>query len=133
MTKEHLPFLLEVRNDETTRSMLESDNVFTLQECVQWFVSLQNPWYIIENENGEWVGYFRTNGEQIGCDIHPKFRQQGYARKAYQEYLKDKTYSTLWVFEDNFAKKLYTSLGFVENGNFKLIRNRKYVEMTWKL
>lgn len=133
MKEEHLPFLLEIRNDESTRSMLENDSVFTLEQCQQWFSTLKDKWYIIENSDGEWVGYFRVSGEQIGCDVHPKFRKQGYAKQAYVEYLKNKTYSTLWVFDDNFAKKLYESLGFRENGNFKMIRNRKYVEMIWKL
>lgn len=132
MTPEHLSFLLEVRNDPTTRSMLENDTTFTLEECERWFSTLDDTWYIIENTSGEWVGYFRTKGDQVGCDIHPKFRKQGYARKAYTEYLKNKTYSTLWVFDDNFAKDLYISLGFRENGNFRMIRDRKYVEMVWK-
>ena len=28
-----LPFLIEVRNDESTRSQLENDSLFTLEEC----------------------------------------------------------------------------------------------------
>lgn len=132
LQQEHLPFLLEVRNDESTRSMLEDDRVFTLDECKRWFISLTDAWYMIENDLGEYVGYIRTKDNQVGCDIHPKFRKQGYARKAYMEYLKDKTYSELWVFDDNFAKVLYASLGFKENGNYKVIRNRKYIEMIWK-
>lgn len=132
LQQEHLSFLLEVRNDETTRSMLEDDRTFTLEECKKWFMSLTDVWYMIENDSGEYVGYIRTKDNQVGCDIHPKFRRQGYARKAYMEYLKDKTYSELWVFDDNFARILYTSLGFKENGNYKIIRNRKYIEMIWK-
>lgn len=132
MKKEHLPFLLEVRNDKTTRSMLENDSVFTLEQCEAWFETLKNKWYIIQNSNGEFVGYLRVNDKQLGCDIHPKFRRQGYARAAYLEYLKDKTYSELWVFDDNFAKDLYLSLGYKETGNIKFIRDRKYAEMIWK-
>ena len=132
LQEEHLPFLLEVRNDESTRSMLENDQVFTLEQCTAWFKSLTDPWYIIQNSAQEKVGYLRVKDNQVGCDIHPQHRRNGYARKAYTEYLKDKTYSELWVFEDNFAKHLYTSLGFKENGNFKIIRNRKYIEMIWK-
>ncbi len=132
MQKEHLPFLLEIRNDETTRLMLEDNRTFSLEECETWFATLKGKWYVIENSTGNLVGYFRTNDNQVGCDIHPKFRRQGYARKAYLEYLKDKTYSELWVFDDNFAKNLYLSLGFKENGNFKTVRNRKYIEMIWK-
>ena len=132
LQEHHLEFLLEVRNDESTRSMLEVHKVFTLEECKKWFSYLQTTWFIIENEVGEPVGYFRIFGDEIGCDIHPNHRRKGYARKAYIEYLKDKTYAKLWVFDDNFAKNLYLSLGFKETGEFKMVRNRKYVEMTWK-
>ena len=33
---------------------------------------------------------------------------------------------------DNFAKNLYTELGFVENGNSKIIRDREYIEMIYE-
>lgn len=132
LTEEDLEFLLEVRNDETTRSMLEADQVFTLEECKLWFKYVVHKWYIIENDEGERVGYFRVFEDQVGCDIHPNYRRKGYARSAYTNYLKDKTFTKLWVFNDNFAKQLYLSLGFKENGNFKIIRNRKYIEMIWK-
>lgn len=128
MNETHLSFLLEVRNDESTRYFLENDSTFTIEQCGEWFKTLKSPWYVIKVEN-KLVGYFRTNGTEIGCDIHPNFRRMGFARKAYQEFLKDKNYSTLWVFEDNFAKKLYEELGFEFNGEFKVIRGRKYIKM----
>jgi GNAT superfamily N-acetyltransferase len=126
-----LPFLLEVRNDETTRMNLENDSIFTLEQCAEWFLDTNPNWYIIE-VNGNKVGYMRTNGDEIGVDIHPEHRRKGYAREAYKLYLKNKQYASLWVFVDNFAKTLYTELGFVENGNFKIIRNRNYVQMIFK-
>lgn len=132
LTKEDLPFLLEVRNQESTRNNLENDSIFFLEECESWFKNLKSPWYIIINEHLESVGYLRTNGDEIGCDIHPLHRRQGYAKAAYQEYLKDKSYASLWVFEDNFAKDLYTSLGFIENGEQKFIRERKYIRMVYE-
>lgn len=126
-----LPFLLEVRNDETTRINLENDSVFTLEQCGEWFLNTKPKWYIIEI-NGNSVGYIRTNGDEVGIDIHPDFRRNGYAREAYKFYLKDKEYASLWVFVDNFAKTLYTELGFVENGNTKIIRGRKYIQMVYE-
>ena len=132
LTKEDLPFLLEVRNQESTRNNLENDSIFFLEECESWFKNLKSPWYIIINEHLESVGYLRTNGDEVGCDIHPLHRRQGYAKAAYQEYLKDKTYASLWVFEDNFAKDLYVSLGFIENGEQKFIRERKYIRMVYE-
>ena len=126
-----LPFLLEVRNDETTRVNLENDSVFTLAQCEEWFLIRKPKWFIIEID-GNRVGYIRTNGVEVGIDIHPNYRRNGYAREAYKLYLKDKEYATLWVFVDNFAKILYTELGFVQNGNTKTIRGREYIQMVYE-
>jgi len=123
-----LEFLLEVRNDDSTRNNLENDTIFDINNCTKWFLTTNPIWYIILN-NGEKVGYLRTDGDEVGCDIHPKHRRNGYARKAYKQYLKDKSYASLWVFEDNFAIDLYKSLGFRKNGKIKFIRERKYLQM----
>lgn len=125
-----LSFLLEIRNDETIRVNLENDSIFTLAQCEEWFLSKKPIWYIIEID-GNSVGYIRTNGDEIGIDIHPNHRRNGYARKAYKLYLKDMEYASLWVFVDNFAKNLYTELGFIENGNSKTIRDREYIQMIY--
>jgi RimJ/RimL family protein N-acetyltransferase len=130
LTKEDLLFLLEVRNDDSTRCNLENDSIFTLEECQTWFDSLKSPWYIIEINRFP-VGYIRTNGDEVGCDIHPNFRRNGYAKMAYEIYLKDKTYATLWVFSDNFAKNLYEKLGFEPTGEAYLLRNRLYLKMEY--
>jgi hypothetical protein len=131
LTEFDLPFLLEIRNDDTTRINLENDSIFTLQECNDWFFKKNPIWYIIEVDGND-VGYIRTNGDEVGIDIHPNYRRRGYARDAYKLYLKDKNYASLWVFSDNFAKNIYIELGFVENGNTKIIRNREYVQMIYK-
>ena len=127
-----LEFLLEVRNDETTRYYLGNDNIFNLEECTKWFKESKPKLLIIEIESGNRVGYFKTNdSNEIGCDIHPDFRRKGYARKAYQEYLKENTDVSLWVFRDNFAFNLHTDLGFVENGESKEIRGREFIQMIY--
>ena len=130
LSKEDLPFLLEVRNDYSTRNNLENNSIFTLDQCQNWFNNLKSPWYIIE-VNRVSVGYFRTNGDEVGCDVHPDFRRKGYAKMAYELYLKDKTYSSLWVFSDNFAKDLYLKLGFKEIDKREFIRNRNYIKMEY--
>lgn len=127
---EDLNFLLEVRNDESTRCFLENDSIFDYDECKSWFESNSPLWFIIEVDE-EPVGYIRTNGDEVGCDIHPNFRKRGYARQAYKLYLEDKKYASLWVFENNFAKKLYESLGFVETGEVKIIRDDNYLHMKY--
>jgi ribosomal protein S18 acetylase RimI-like enzyme len=131
LTKEDLSFLLEVRNDESTRYYLENNSIFTLEQCENWFDNLKSPWYIITNQHLKAVGYLRTNDDEVGCDIHPLHRKQGYAKAAYQEYLKNKTYASLWVFKDNFAINLYYSLGFIPTGEIKHVRNKKYIRMKY--
>ena len=131
LTESDLPFLLEIRNNESTLQFLENDSKFTLKESLKWFRQNLPKWFIIE-VNRSPVGYIRTNGDEVGCDIHPNFRRRGYAKMAYELYLKDKDYASLWVFEDNFAKNLYEKLGFKINGNLKLIRGRNYIQMEYK-
>ena len=130
LTESDLEFLLEVRNDFTTRNNLEDDSVFTLEQCKMWFSSTDPKWYIIKNE-GISVGYFRTNGNEVGCDIHPKYRRKGFAKMSYDVYLKNVNNASLWVFDDNFEKKLYESLGFKQTEKSKKIRNRNYIHMLW--
>ena len=130
LTKEDLVFLLEVRNNDSTRFYLEDDSIFNLKQCEEWFELLISPWYIIEINNIR-VGYIRTNGDEIGCDIHPSYRRKGYARMAYKEYLKSIKYATLKVFNDNFAKELYKQLGFIVIGKIEMIRGREYLKMEY--
>lgn len=125
-----LPFLLEVRNHDSTRENLENNSIFNIEQCTKWFKTLNSPWFIIEVDNTP-VGYIRTDNEYVGIDIHMDFRKKGYAKQAFLEYLKDKEYSKLWVFDDNFAKSLYIKLGFVETKNFKYIREKLYIEMEY--
>ena len=130
LTENDLPFLLEVRNDESTRQFLEHDSKFTLKEALKWFRGGQPEWFIIEI-NRTPIGYIRTNGDEVGCDIHPNFRRRGYAKMAYELYLQDKDYASLWVFEDNFAIKLYKKLGFIPTGNSRIVRDRNYIKMEY--
>lgn len=131
LAEEHLAFLLQTRNHESTRQFLENESIFNIEQCRQWFFKLQSPWYtIFVNEIP--VGYIRTNGEEVGCDIHPNYRRRGYAREAYSKFLENVDRASLWVFEDNFAKSLYHSLGFKENGEKKTIRDRKYIKMIYE-
>lgn len=126
-----LPFLLEIRNNQSTRQFLENNSKFTLKESLKWFRENNPKWFIIEI-NRHAVGYIRTNNDEIGCDIHPDYRRKGYATIAYKTYLKDKEYASLWVFEDNFALNLYKKLGFIPTKYQKIIRNRSYIKMEWK-
>lgn len=131
LTKLDLPFLLEIRNHESTRVNLENDSVFDIEQCKKWYDDIQSPWFIIEVNNVP-VGYIRVDNDFVGIDIHMDHRKKGYAKQAFKEYLKDKKQAKLWVFEDNFAKELYLQLGFFETGKSKTIRDRVYIEMEYK-
>ena len=131
LTEDYLEFLLEVRNHESTRKFLENDSIFNLKNCKLWFSKLESPWFIILVDNNP-VGYIRTNGNEIGCDIHPNHRRKGYAKMAYKKLMQNMSNATLWVFEDNFAKNLYYQLGFKETGEEKNIRSRKYIKMIYE-
>jgi RimJ/RimL family protein N-acetyltransferase len=131
LIKEHLDFLLEIRNEDSTRNNLENNSIFTLEDGEKWFETLNSPWYLIINDD-ILVGYLRTNDDEIGCDIHPNHRRNGYAREAYKLILKEMDTAYLWVFDDNFAKILYQELGFKEVGEQKIIRDRKYIKMGYE-
>ena len=127
-----LSYLLEIRNDLSTRSQLGNDSTFTLEECTRWFSTLESTWYwIVDSNTSNYVGYIRTEGDIIGADIHPDYRRRGYARSAYIKYLEDKNYASLKVFEDNFAKNLYEDIGFKQSGEFTIVRGRKYLKMVY--
>lgn len=128
-----LEFILEVRNDETTRKFLRDDRVFELNNAKEWYNDNKPEWLIIlDSASGDKLGYFRIEGDLVGCDIHPSFRRRGIARKAYQLYLKDKKKAVLWVFEENFAINLYLSLGFRRTGKGQVIRGMNEVEMVYE-
>ena len=130
LNKLDLEFLIDVRNHESTRNNLESNLIFSLEECKNWFNNLTEPWFIIEVDNKR-VGYIRNKNNYVGIDIHVQYRNKGYAKQAFNLFLKDKNNLKLWVFEDNFARIFYHKLGFFENGNSKLVRGRLYIEMEY--
>jgi len=133
--KSDLDFLLEVRNDSSTRYFLEDDRVFTKEQCEKWFDDLILPWWTIEYL-GYRVGYIRTSINDgklnIGIDIHPNCRKQGLAQEAYRKVLCKLRRCYLWTFEDNFAISLYTKLGFQKTSQQKTIRGRSYIEMKYE-
>lgn len=133
LEKTDLPFLLEIRNDDSTRIHLENDSAFTLEECERWYDTLKSDWYIIEVDSLP-VGYIRTNESgDIGVDIHMNYRRRGYATQAYIIFLRDKKTANLWVFENNkIAVRLYKKLGFETTDTHKVIRNNNYIFMTYK-
>jgi RimJ/RimL family protein N-acetyltransferase len=133
-----LEFLLEVRNDESTRKFLGNDSIFTLKNCQEWFIQKNPQWLIIEDDN-QMVGYIRVSDDNfpsicIGCDIHPNFRRKGYALNSYRiiiDNLFRKNYTLIWleVFEDNVAaRQLYEKLGF-RYVSERDMRNKKYLRM----
>lgn len=129
ITVNDLSDLLEIRNDESTRSMLGNDTRFTLSECEHWFNSTQPKWKMISYNDNPNVGYIRIEGNSIGIDIDQCFRRKGIARQAYKQILPTKDKWELWVFKDNPAKQLYLELGFIATGKSNIVRDKQYIEM----
>ena len=138
MERSDLEFVNNIRNHNTTRSMLENNNIISYNDTLSWFINSSPSWLIIE-DNKDKVGYIRTSDDTgnsicIGCDIHPKKRRMGYAFYAYKlviENLYTRKYSVLWlkVFEKNIpAVSLYEKLGFKINGS-EISRGKKYLTM----
>jgi len=89
MDQDDLPFFSETRNhcahwlNDTTR--------YTLEETREWFENLDgDPQYYILRFDQERVGYFRArywsldhDHVEIGADIHPDFRRNGFALGGY--------------------------------------------------
>lgn len=134
ITEHDLEFVLEVRNDISTRSFLENDREFTLDQAKIWFNLQQPKWFIIIKDEQR-VGYVRTSSHDgrlyIGVDIHHSYRRRGLAKQAYLLLLQQGKRFFLWVFEDNFAKQFYEKMGFVDTGNSKIVRDRNYIEMKY--
>lgn len=129
-----LKFVLEVRNNISTRKWLKDDRKFTLKQISNWFTSTNPNWFILLSKDvkDHRIGYIRTTIDgEIGCDIHPDYRRQGLATNALRYMLDKNKFATLWVFEDNPAKKMYYRLGFKDTGNKTFIRGEEYVQMMY--
>ena len=125
LTHEHLPFLIEVRNE--CCDFLHDNRVFTLAQCEAWFREKRPDFHAIRY-NAECIGYFRLSNHDpehasiyVGADLHRRFRGQGLARLAYEAFLPlvrgryHVSTAKLEVLSHNaVAHELYRKLGFVE-------------------
>lgn len=125
LTREDLPFLIEVRNE--CRDFLHDNRVFTLAQCETWFRETKPDFHAIRY-NAELIGYVRLSNHDpehasiyVGADLHRRFRGRGLARLAYEEFLpllKSRYHvstAKLEVLSHNtVAHELYRKLGFVE-------------------
>ena len=138
MVKEDLEFVNKIRNQKSTRSMLENSDLISYDDTVTWFENFKPEWFIIEVKDKK-VGYMRTSDDTgssicIGCDIHKENRRKGYAYTAYTNMIEKlylNGYSVIWlkVFNKNIpAIKLYEKLGFIEIGS-EIKRDLKYSTM----
>lgn len=140
MILEDIPFMLEVRNHESTYKQLHTPIKFSIDQATVWFLTANPQWYILENL-GNKVGYIRTSNWDfnnksmtIGCDIHPNYRRQGLARKGYDTFidlLKTKGWNelNLLVLKTNtIAFHLYKSLKFeIYDEDLKSFYMRRFI------
>lgn len=114
LVRKDVPRLNEIRN--LSREFLDDDRAFTVEQSLSWFDATRPEWYSIRHE-GQMVGYVRTDGDSVGCDIHPDFRGRGLGRHALNwvvvRRLSEGRDVWLRCFRHNErAFKLYESLGF---------------------
>jgi ribosomal protein S18 acetylase RimI-like enzyme len=139
--EEDLIFINTTRNIFTTRKFLENNKKISLKDTIVWFNKKKPKWYIILFNNKK-VGYIRTSDDTgksvcIGCDIHPRYRRMGIAKKSYLmfiKYLYNKNYVNIWleVFKYNTpAFNLYKKLNFVVI-SYRNVRQMPYYLMVHK-
>ena len=125
LTRDDLPFLIEIRNE--CRECLHDNRVFTIDQCEAWFLEKKPDFYIVKYD-GERIGYFRLSKHDaadasiyVGADLHRRFRGRGLASRAYEAFLplvKDRygvsTVRLEVLSHNTVAHRLYCKLGFVE-------------------
>jgi len=141
-----LSFIKNLRNDPSTWVNLTSVEMLTDQNQIKWFDSLQssNKKYFIvcRSLDHTSVGMIRTDfidyinrNIQIGVDIDPKFRGQGYGDKAYKLFLQYcfdyLNMHRVWLLVLDYNKiglHVYLKNGFKEEGRQReaILREGKY-------
>lgn len=126
-----IPFFNKVRSE--SYKFLHDTTNYSFKQNLDWFTK-SNPKYFIVSNNQVDIGYFRTSNwtlESIwlGLDIAEKYRGKGYAKQAYNSFIKYiKTLGIqevyLEVLETNKrAKHIYEGLGFAEIGRTTFEKN----------
>jgi len=123
MEKEHLPFVVSVRN--SCRYVLHDGREFSESDTKEWFTTKNPNWWMIE-KSGDIIGYFRTskwdyeNGSVfIGADLAFEWRGKGIGTKIYPLFMSmiNDEYGIsdfyVRVFHTNSAaKRVYEKVGF---------------------
>jgi len=129
-------YFLRINNEEYALRWMECDRPY---DDELFFHILHYPlvtWYIIKDGRkkvGLFTSYSVNNKLFAGIIIDEQHRRQGYARKAFEVYLRSTdSYPTdtyLSCFIDQPAIELYRELGYVETGDAKMVRGKEFIEM----
>lgn len=136
LNNSHKNWFLKCINEKSSRYQDKADINITKDMFPLFFKGKDNFWNIIQKD-GVNVGLFnivyKHDRIKFGIIVKKEFRRRGVAKNATVQFLKEtdkqKMPVYLEVFEDNPARKLYKQLGFKETGEYKIIRNRKFIEM----
>jgi RimJ/RimL family protein N-acetyltransferase len=136
---EDYDYWIELNNDPENLHFMESDREFDNEDFRAILSSDLVKWYLIKELNDEleyynvglFTVYVRNSELYLGIIIDKNYRRQGFARKAFMDYLKymDEAgiATNLCYFTDNFAAKLYESLGYIHTGEKKVVRGREFI------
>jgi len=134
-----LEAMRRLRNDPSTWQYLSDATLISTEMQLRWFDnnsrSLDDRYYaiILPDESNRFIGIVRTDeidyknrSIRVGLDIVPEERGKGYGTLGFQMifryFFNYHSFRRLWlcVLEDNeIAKKLYKSAGFIEEGRLR--------------
>lgn len=145
LTEDQLEWARTLHNDPEVLAMLTDPTVVSPEQQVAWFAKLQSSSKsrrLVATLNGNPVGVVRLDDIDlhnhsvcVGLDIEKSYRGQGLAKPIYRElfqYLfQDLTMNRVWLLVAAYNKRahrLYTELGFVEEGKFReaLYKDNQY-------
>ena len=80
LTIDDADFVLEIRNDESTRKFLDNHSIFTREDFRQWFASREVNWLVIVDFNTEeQVAILQAAGDDMEAMTAPSAIQDTYS------------------------------------------------------
>ena len=142
-----LEWARQLHNDPDVLCMLTDPTVITKEQQMEWYKNLCNTnssKRLVALNEGSAIGLIRLDQIDkhnksvcVGMDIHRSFRGKGFAKLIYRQLIKslfeDYEFNRLWLLVANYntvARKLYTKLGFLQEGIYRqaLLKDGKYYD-----
>lgn len=145
LTQEDYEFFISQVNNPSNLCWMESDRPYHREDfiailntnIVKWFVIVNSDFRKKESENvGLFTSFIHQGRLNLGVIVDDKYRRKGYARKAFQFFLKEsdrnKLDTYISCFADQPALPMYKELGYKELDEKKEIRGKEYIYLERK-